>query len=168
MNAHEDEVPDAFVVEQVVNFLSVVANGIRVADFNPRVLAMPRFVSVRFAGVRTAIGCIDGQRRIWEFAFCGRCRVRKFQYPFSRRMFFVKIHRIGRRVDNLHPAFSRASKHDVHPRGHHVHTFCGPPCPVPVPHIHHDNSGFGSLPYYFFLNNTPSVASDSPRFLPAN
>ena len=156
------------MAEQVVNLLSVVADGIRVANLNRRVLAMPRLVSVRFASVRTAIGGIDRQRRVWQFAFRRRLCLRKCQHPLPRRVSFVEVHRIGRRVDNLHPAFSRAPKHDVHPWCHDVHPFRRAPSPVPVPHIHDDDSGFGCLPIHFFLNDAPAVAADGAGFLSAN
>src|SRR5438132_4312147 len=113
MYAHEDDIVDSALLEQIPYLASLIADGVLRRDPDRRMLAAPGSVPRLLSGVASAVRIVDGKGRLARgietlpfVELLRSWRWRPFDRPAALRRIFVEIHRFARRVDDENAALS--------------------------------------------------------------
>ena len=82
MDSHDEQCVDAFLFEEVKNFIAIVGDSVKFSDRDSRMLACPCPIS-GIVGITTAVGVIDGQIRAWITFGSGKCDSGGILHAFS-------------------------------------------------------------------------------------
>ena len=81
MDSHDEQCVDAFLFEEVKNFIAIVGDSVKFSDRDSRMLACPCPIS-GIVGITTAVGVIDGQIRNWITFGSGKVTLAAFCMRF--------------------------------------------------------------------------------------
>ena len=161
MDAHNNHVSDAVLLQQMKYFPPVVADGVRFRNVQCRDAgaSMPYTVGRR-AGHRSRYpnrlwaGEAREKDRVSAMFRCHRVgpNGRRVLGALSLRRVRVEIKGIARRMNNECPPLSEFPQNNVHARNQFVHAPRRACAPVLVPHIAHNDGGFGSFPFHRRIN----------------
>lgn len=169
MHSHEGDVGDAFLFQEVVDFLTALADAIESDDVDARVLALPRirrtFPFLHDRVIATAGRVVDGEVAFFHgLAWAaiknrhrGRRRGCTLHAP-APRCSFVKRHRVTGGMDDHYPEAAGRADHLIHPRDHRGDALRREAARVRVPHVTDDDGRLGHLPAQHVFRDTVFAA----------
>ena len=177
MHAHQRDVRDAFLFEEVVDLLSVVADAVKPDDIDRRVLARP---GIRRPVQSFTTGSSQPPVVSHRSGSCAPPRDRAGSEPrsgiedaaFGSTLHapapgrsLVELHRVTGRVDDHHAEATGGVDYLIHARGHSGHTLRRHAAGMRVPHVANDDGRLSHFPAQRVLRGPdfPLPAACSPR-----
>lgn len=165
MHAHEGDVVDTFLPEEVVDLLPALADAVEADDVDGRVLARPgirgTFPFFHYWVIATAGGVIDGEvallHGLARTAIKNRDRGRRSWrtlHALAPGCSFVELHRVAGGVHDHHAETAGGTHHLIHSWSHRVDALRRKAAGVGVPHIADDDGRLGDFPAQHVFRGT--------------